>query len=166
MPRPRDALGLVTAAVLAACTPAPESRPTAPPPGEEAARTAPPPSPPPGRTANQDARGFANQPDYAAEAALLKEQVTPRLPSPLPKDRRQACAAMFARADELYREIDPDSESRERTLASLQATRASDLAACERETSVRAAACVAARLGDRDAELPWLIDQCERAFPD
>jgi len=31
---------------------------------------------------------------------------------------------------------------------------------------VRAASCVQLRLGDRDAELPWLLDQCSRAFPD
>lgn len=165
MPRARDAL---LTALLAACTPAPESRPAPPGPDD---RPAPDPapareSPPPGRTANNDARGFANQPDYNGEAALLKEQVGRRLPDPLPADRKTACAAMFAAADALYRDIDVDPGSRDRTLAALQASRAADLAACERETSVRAAACVTVLLGDRNAELPWLLDQCSRAFPE
>lgn len=160
MPRARDAL---LAAVFAACTPAPESAPPSPTAeSPEAAR----PSPPAGRTANEDRRGFASQPDYDAEAALLKEQVTPRLPATLPKDRKAACAAMWAAADGLYAEIEPDAGSRESTLKALQATRAADMAACERETSVRAAACVTVLLGDRNAELPWLLDQCSRAFPE
>lgn len=160
MPRARDAL---FAAVLAlACTPAPEGRsasPTssdAPTPGPAQA------SPPAGRTANNDARGFANQPDYDGEAALLKGQVTPRLPDPLPTDRKQACAAMFAAADALYRDIDPAGAA----LKLLQASRAADQSACERETSPRAAACVTVLLADRTAELPWLLDQCSRAFPE
>lgn len=165
MPRARDALRLLAAA-LAACTPAPEGHPAPPTPVDAGATGPAPAGPPAGRTANNDARGFANQPNYDTEATLLKEQVTPRLPAALPKTREQACGAMFAAADELYREIDPDPGSRERTLTALQATRAADLAACARETSVRAATCVAVRLGDRDAELPWLIDQCGRAFPD
>lgn len=162
MPRARDAL---LAAVFVACTPAPEGR-SAPPSPTVDAPEAERPGPPSGRTANEDRRGFANQPDYEAEAALLKGQVTPRLPSPLPKDRKQACAAMWAAADALYAEIEADPGSRERTLKALQATRAADLAACERETGVRAAACVTVLLGDRDAELPWLLDQCSRAFPE
>lgn len=166
MPRARDALCPLLAAVLAACTPAPEGRSAPPPPVDGARQEPPPASPPPGRTANNDARGFANQPNYDAEASLLKEQVGPRLPATLPKTRQLACEAMFAAADELYGGIDPDPGSRDRTLAALQATRAADLAACARETSQRAAACVTVRLGDRDAELPWLIDQCSRAFPD
>lgn len=152
--------------MLAACTPAPEGRSAPPGPDDRPAPAPARESPPAGRTANNDARGFANQPDYDGEAALLKEQVSRRLPDPLPADRKAACAAMFAAADALYREIDPDEGSRERTLKALQASRAADLAACERETSVRAAACVTVRLADRDAELPWLLDQCSRAFPE
>lgn len=162
MPRARDAL---LAALLAACTPAPER--SAPPSPTVDAPEAERPSPPPsGRTANEDRRGFANQPDYDAEAALLKEQVTSRLPAPLPRDRKQACAEMWSAVDALYAEIESDPGSRERTLKTLQATRPADLAACERETSVRAAACVTVLLGDRNAELPWLLDQCSRAFPE
>lgn len=157
MPRARDAL---LAAVLAACTPAPEGRSAAPVSGD--AREPAPPSPPAGRTANNDARGFANQPDYDGEAALLKEQVAPRLPDPLPTDRKQACADMFAAADALYRDIDASGGA----LRLLQSTRAADQSACERETSPRAAACVTVLLADRNAELPWLLDQCSRAFPE
>jgi hypothetical protein len=160
MPRARDAL---LAAVFAACTPAPESAPPSPTAeAPEAAR----PTPPAGRTANEDRRGFASQPDYDAEATLLKEQVTPRLPATLARDRKTACAAMWAAADLFYSEIEPDEQSRAQTWKLLQATRAADLAACERETSVRAAECVTVLLGDRNAELPWLLDQCSRAFPE
>jgi hypothetical protein len=162
MPRARDAL---LAAVFVACTPAPEGGSAPPSPTAEEPEVERP-SPPAGRTANEDRRGFANQPDYDAEAALLKEQVTPRLPAPPAKDREQACAAMWAAVDGLYADIEADAGSRERTLKALQATRAADLAACERETSVRAAACVTVLLGDRNAELPWLLDQCSRAFPE
>ncbi|WAS94298.1 hypothetical protein [Nannocystis punicea] len=158
MPRARDAL---FAAVLIAACPAPDVRPASP----TAPNASPPPtqaSPPAGRTANNDARGFANQPDYDAEAAALKAQVTPRLPDPPPTDRKQACAAMFAAADALYRDIDPAGSA----LQLLQASRAADQSACERETSPRAAACVTVLLADRNAELPWLLDQCSRAFHD
>lgn len=172
MPPARDARPVrlllrasVLAVVAAACTPA-DSRPAPPAPVEAEAPEPPPASPPPGRTANQDLRSFDNQPDYDREAALLKEQVLPRLPDPLPPGRKQACAAMLSAADALYREIDPDPGSQGRTLLALQSTRPADLAACERETSVRAAACVTVLLGDRTAELPWLLDQCSRAFPE
>lgn len=161
MPRARDAL---LTALIAACTPAPDGRPAPPGPDDRAASAQA--SPAPGRTANGDARGAANQPDYDGEAALLKGQVTPRLPDPPPTDRKRACAEMFAAADALYAEIERDPDSRERTLAALQASRAADLAACERDTSARAAACVTVLLGDRNAELPWLLDQCSRAFPE
>lgn len=163
MSRPRDVLLL--AVLVAACTTTPDGRPA--PAGQQAAPEPASASPPSGRTANNDARGFANQPDYAGEATLLKEQVIARLPEPLP-DRKQACAAMFAAADALYASIEPgeDGERGQGAPALLQATRAADLAACERETSARAAACVTVRLADRDAELPWLLDQCTRAFPE
>lgn len=120
----------------------------------------------PTRTANNDARGAGVQPDYAGEAALLREAIVPILPDPLPADRRTACTAMLDAAASFYGTIEPEAAPRTALLADLQATRAADLAACERETSVRAASCVQLRLADRDTELPWLIDQCTRAFPD
>jgi hypothetical protein len=97
---------------------------------------------------------------------LLREQVLPRLPASLPADRRAACTAMLDAAAAFYAEIEPVPAARTQLLADLQSTRQADLTQCERDTSVRAATCVQLRLGDRDAELPWLLDQCSRAFPD
>lgn len=149
---PRPLLGL---ALLLACAPPAERSPAPPPPSAAA----------PTRTGNNDPRGAGMQPDYDGEAALLREQIGPRLPAPLPADRRSACAAMLDAAEAFYADIEAEP-ARARLLAELQATRAAEQDACERETSVRAACCVRLRLGDRDAELPWLLDQCTRAFPD
>jgi len=147
---------LLALALLLACAPPTESSP------------APPPAPPaaPTRTANNDARGAGVQPDYDGEAVLLREQLLPRLPDPLPADRRSACTAMLDAAATFYAEIEAEPAARAQLQAELKATRDAELLACERETSVRAASCVRLRLGDRDAELPWLLDQCSRAFPD
>lgn len=155
------ALVLLLAAPLACATPpetgaASQTRASEPPPAPTA----------PVRTANNDARGAGMQPDYDGEAALLREQMLTRLPTPLPSDRRAACSAMLDAAAGFYGEIEPEAAPRAQLLADLKSTHASDLAQCERETSVRAATCVQLRLGDRDAELPWLLDQCSRAFPD
>ncbi len=138
------------------------------PPAEHPAPPATPAAPPtePTRTANNDARGAGLQPDYNGEAALLREQLLPRLPDPLPADRRSACTAMLDAAATFYGAIVTEPAPRAQLLAELAATRDSELLACERETSVRAASCVQLRLADRDAELPWLLDQCSRAFPD
>ena len=106
------------------------------------------------------------QPDYDGEAAALREQMLARLPASLPTDRRAACTGMLDAAAAFYGEIAAPGEPRTRLLADIQSTRADDLTRCERETSVRAATCVQLRLRDRDAELPWLLDQCSRAFPD
>jgi len=143
-------------ALLLACAPPADSRPGSPP--------APPAQP--SRTANHDARGAGVQPDYDGEAALLREQMLPRLPDPLPADRRAACTAMLDAAAAFYAAIEAEQAPRDQLLAALAATRDAERLACERETSVRAAACVQLRLGDRDAELPWLLDQCSRAFPE
>lgn len=148
--------GLLALALLLACAPPTEGSP------------APPPAPPaaPIRTANNDARSAGMQPDYDGEAVLLREQMLPRLPDPLPADRRSACAAMLDAAATFYGEIEAQPAPRAQLQAELRATRDAELLACERETSVRAASCVRLRLTDRDAELPWLLDQCSRAFPD
>lgn len=145
-------------ALALACTPQPESN--APP------SQAPTPSVTPTRTANNDARGAGMQPDYAGEAEALRQQIAPRLPDPLPSERRTACTAMLDAAASFYGDIESEPASRTRLLADLAATRTADLAQCEQTTSVRAATCVQLRLADRDAELPWLLDQCTRAFPD
>jgi hypothetical protein len=153
-PRALLALALVSGcATPASDVAAPQAGPAAAPSG-------------PTRTANNDARGAGVQPDYAGEAALLREMIVPILPDPLPGDRRTACTAMLDAAATFYGTIEAEAGPRTQLLADLQSTRAADLAACERETSVRAATCVQLRLADRDTELPWLIDQCSRAFPD
>jgi hypothetical protein len=115
--------------------------------------------------ANDDPRGFRDQPDYEAEAALLREQVRPRLPDPLPTNAREACQRMLDAAEAFYREVEQEEKARQETIQWLRASRADDLRACMAETSPAAAACVTVLLGDRDTELPWLLDQCSRAFP-
>jgi hypothetical protein len=124
------------------------------------------PQPRPTRTANNDARGAGMQPDYAGEAEALRQQITPRLPDPLPAERRTACTAMLDAAVAFYGDIEPEPAARTQLLADLASTRAADQTQCEQTTSVRAATCVQLRLADRDAELPWLLDQCTRAFPE
>lgn len=120
------------------------------------------------RTANNDARGFENQPDYDGEAAELRARVLPRL-TPLspdtPKAREAACDAMLAEAAAFYRDVERDDAARDRAERLLGSTRAADRRACVRETTVQAARCVTTLLGDRDTEFPWLLDQCSRAFP-
>ncbi len=157
---PRRILALVLP-LLAACATPPEG--SAPPPPTSAPVSRP---TPPTRTVNHDPRSVGVQPDYDGEAAVLREAVRARLPDPLPASRRAACTTMLDAAATFYGEVEPSSETRAPLLANLQATRADDLTRCEQTTSVRAAACVQVRLGDRDAELPWLLDQCTRAFPD
>jgi hypothetical protein len=73
---------------------------------------------------------------------------------------------MLDAAVAFYSSVERDDAARTRLLADLKSTRTADQARCEQDTSPRAAACVALRLADRDAELPWLLDQCTRAFPD
>ncbi len=123
----------------------------------------------PPRTANPDGRGVGDQPNYDAEANQLKRSILGRLPQPMPADtpenRDAACSAMLDEARELYAEIERDASSRARVDKALVDTRAADREACARETSVSAAHCVRVRLEDRDTELPWLLDQCSRAFP-
>jgi hypothetical protein len=148
--------GLFALALLLACAPPPVSSPP-PPPAQATAPT---------RTANNDARGAGVQPDYDGEAVLLREQLLPRLPDPLPADRRSACTEMLDAAATFYAEIESAAAPRAQLQADLKTTRDAELLACERETSIRAASCVRLRLADRDAELPWLLDQCSRAFPD
>ncbi|MEZ4384109.1 MAG: hypothetical protein R3A79_22440 [Nannocystaceae bacterium] len=116
-------------------------------------------------TANPDRRTFANQPDYDGDAASLREYMRPRMPTPPPRDREAACAAMFAAADTFYASIETDAARRAEVAANLKATRRADQDACVRETSASAATCVTLLLGDRTAEFAWLIDQCSRAYP-
>jgi hypothetical protein len=115
--------------------------------------------------ANDDPWGVQDQPDYDREAALVRAHVQPRLPDPLPTDAREACLRMLEAAEAFYREVERDEQARRQTIRWLRASREEDLRACVTETSPVAAACVTVLLGDRDTELPWLLDQCSRAFP-
>lgn len=151
-----EAPGLLLALVLACTNPPGPTTPAPPPPNASPAST---------RTANNDVRGVASQPDYDGEARLLRERLTPRLPSPLPSPAA-ACSAMLDAAVVFYSAVERDDAPRQQLLADLAATRSADQTRCEQDTSPRAATCVAIRLADRDAELPWLLDQCVRAFPD
>lgn len=150
----------------AACTPSPTGASQSPRTGEPASTAARPPASADVRTANPDRRGFDNQPDYESEAAALREYVDGRLTAPLARDRATACAAMFEAVDAFYASVEYASEARRREVAqALAQSREADLAACTRETSLKAAACVTLLLGDRTAEFPWLLDQCARAYP-
>jgi hypothetical protein len=72
---------------------------------------------------------------------------------------------MLAAADRFYRAAERGNPGARSAVARLRATRAHDLESCIRETSPAAATCVAILLAGSDAEAPWLIDQCSRAFP-
>lgn len=107
------------------------------------------------------ARGYEAQPDYDAQAAELRERVASRLPQPLPTVH-EACTQMLAAAADHYARTESDARG---PLTVLAAGHAADLAACERETSAAAASCVALLSAEDAGELPWLLDQCTRAFP-
>jgi hypothetical protein len=117
------------------------------------------------RTANPDGRTFDNQPDYDAEAASLREFVAPLLPTPLPSDPQAACEDMYAAIDRFYSAIETAPHRRQELAKNLKSSREDDLRSCVAETTPTAAACVAVLLGRRTAELPWLLDQCSRAYP-
>ena len=107
------------------------------------------------------AAGMDQQPDYDREAQELRMRVDDRLPSPLPT-AKVACERMLDAAIRYYESTERDAAGQ---VATLQATRAEDLAACERETSPAAASCAELLLADVAGEFPWLLDQCSRAFP-
>jgi hypothetical protein len=152
-------LSLPLTLALACTNPPVGTTPTPPPaPASPVARR-------PSFTANNDVRGAGSQPNYDGEAATLRDAITPRLPEPLPEPAA-ACAAMLDAAAVFYGSVARDSAARTKQLADVKATRTADQTRCEQETSPRAATCVALRLAERDAEFPWLLDQCTRAFPD
>lgn len=117
------------------------------------------------RVGNYDPRGVDSQPDFDGEARVLANRVRPRLPKPLPTDAAKACRAMFKAVDQFYGQTALAGTSRHRITNRIQGSRAQDQQACEAETSPAAAACVTVLLEDREAEFPWLLDQCTRAFP-
>jgi hypothetical protein len=104
-------------------------------------------------------------PDWDALARDLRVRVDPRLPNPLPTDLEAACARMLDEALAFYVETEINPEHQRRLRAQMASTRDADFEACVKETSVAAATCVTILLGDRNAEFPWLLDQCSRAYP-
>jgi poly-gamma-glutamate synthesis protein (capsule biosynthesis protein) len=117
------------------------------------------------RVGNDDPRGVDAQPDWDQQARELAQRVGPRMPDPLPTDKKAACEAMLDEAMAFYMAVETDPERRAERMAELQATREADLEGCIGETSIAAAVCVTILLGDRDSEFPWLLDQCTRAYP-
>lgn len=107
------------------------------------------------------ARGLDAVPDYDAQAEVLRTEVAPRLPDPVP-DTTTACTQMLAAVGEYYGRSERDAT---RQLAALQATHDAELKACVAETSAAAASCVALLAREQAGEYPWLLDQCSRAFP-
>ena len=95
----------------------------------------------------------------------LRGRVEPRLPKTLPDDAQSACSQMLDAVAAFYQATEPSEARRAQRLAELSATRQDDLDECVANTSIPAAACVTVLLGDRDSEYPWLLDQCDRAFP-
>ena len=112
------------------------------------------------RVGNQ-VKGVEAQPDYDAEAEEIRSRVDGSLPDPLPSPKA-ACNTMFDAAISMYRRVDGDGA---RSVTLLEATREDDQAACEKETSAAAAACVAVLITRDGGEFAWLLDQCSRAFP-
>lgn len=112
------------------------------------------------RVGNQ-VKGVEAQPDYDAEAEEIRRRVDGSLPQPLPSPKA-ACNTMFDAAISMYRRVDGEGA---RSVTLLEATREDDQAACEKETSAAAAACVAVLITRDGGEFAWLLDQCSRAFP-
>ncbi len=117
------------------------------------------------KVGNNDPRGVDDQPDWDQQATELKQRVEPRMPSPLPTDKQAVCEAMLDEALAFYKSVEGDEAQRNARVAQLEQTRARDLEGCMSETSIAAAVCVKILLGDRDSELPWVLDQCSRAYP-
>ena len=117
------------------------------------------------RIGNDDPRGVDTQPDWDAQASELKQRVGPRMPDPLPTDKRAACGEMLDAARAFYVSVEHNVQQKRAREAEFDGTRESDLEACERGSSMAAVACTTVLLGDRDSEFPWLLDQCSRAYP-
>ncbi len=114
---------------------------------------------------NGNAGTVDSVPDWDRMAVQTREMVAPRIPDTLPEDLAASCGVMLDAAQDLYAAIEIHPGQRADRLKELRATREDDLRGCVAEMSPRAVACVTILVGDRDSELPWLIDQCSRAFP-
>lgn len=117
------------------------------------------------RVANSDPSGVDNQPDWDELARQTKAMVGPRLPDPLPSDHAAVCSDMLDAAVTFYEQTEPNPVFAAKRREELKATREADQRGCEEQTSTQAALCVTLLLGDKNAEFPWLLDQCSRAFP-
>ncbi|MCA9705031.1 MAG: hypothetical protein KDK70_04165 [Myxococcales bacterium] len=113
-----------------------------------------------GRVGNQ-VRGIDAIPDYDEQAQALRARVERRLPDPLPS-ARAACVSMLDAARQFY--VDTEGEDSP-AVATMNATRNDDLAACVEQTAPAAASCVAVLMAKSEGEFPWVLDQCSRAFP-
>ena len=124
---------------------------------------------PPGSTGskvgNSDPHGVENQPDWEEMAKELRVRVGPRMPPELPSDETVACNQMLDAVVEFYDATERSEARREQRRAELAATREADLRDCVATTSIEAAVCVSILLRDRNSEYPWLLDQCDRAYP-
>jgi hypothetical protein len=108
-----------------------------------------------------EVRGIEAMPDYDAEAARLRLRVEPWLPQPLPTPEA-ACVSMLDGARQYYGGVEGEGSP---AVKALEATHEADLGACIEETSPAAAACAAVMMSNNEGELPWVLDQCSRAFP-
>jgi hypothetical protein len=108
-----------------------------------------------------EVRGIEAMPDYDEEAKLLRARVKPWLPQPLPA-AKAACVSMLDGARQYYVGVEGEGSTAVKTL---EATHEADLEACVEQTSPAAAACVAVMMSHNEGELPWVLDQCSRAFP-
>ncbi len=72
---------------------------------------------------------------------------------------------MYREVDAFYSAIETAPARRAEIEENLMASREEDLRSCVAETTPTAAACVAVLIRRRKAELPWLLDQCSRAYP-
>lgn len=113
-----------------------------------------------GQVGNQ-VKGIDAMPDYDEEAERLRDRVERRLPEPLPS-RRAACVTMLDAARQFY--VDTEGEGAQ-PVRIMDGNRERDLEGCLEHTSAAAAACVAVLMADFEGELPWVLDQCSRAFP-
>lgn len=119
-----------------------------------------------GRVANFDPLHAEHQPDWDQRARQLAGEVLPRMQSrPAPASIDAGCRKMLDAARELYDLVEATADAARSRRQILEASFEADLEGCRATTSVRATHCVTILLGDHNAEFPWLLDQCMRAFP-
>ena len=115
--------------------------------------------------ANFDPSSARAQPDWDKQAKALASSILPVIEaSNLPNRPRAACRRMLDDAAQLYHQVEHE-DARDLVLAKFKGSRDEDRSGCEAEMSLLAIQCVIVRLAQRDAEFPWLVDQCVRAFP-